>query len=91
VNLSTPGLDLVEDAISDGFAAIGWDESMARSCAILGISHGLRGLPGQGTTFPLRRLRSLYEKDFRRYIRGRVDRRIVRFDLGAAGIRSAWW
>jgi hypothetical protein len=52
VNLSTPGLDLVEDAISDGFAAIGRDESMARSCAILGISHGLRGLPGQGTTCP---------------------------------------
>ena len=52
MNLSTPGLDLVEDAISDGFGAIGWDESMARSCAILGISHGLRGLPGQGTTSP---------------------------------------
>jgi hypothetical protein len=35
VNPSTPGLDLVEDAISDGLAAIGWDESMARRCEIL--------------------------------------------------------
>jgi predicted secreted protein len=59
VNLSTPGLDLVEDAISDGFAAIGWDESMARLCEILGISHGLRGLLGQGTTSSRRRLASL--------------------------------
>ena len=37
------------------------------------------------------RVRSLYEKDFRRYIRRRVDPRIVRSDLGAPGIRSAWW
>ncbi len=36
------------------------------------------------------RLRSLYEKDFRRDIRGRVARRTVRSDLGAPGIRSAW-
>jgi hypothetical protein len=37
------------------------------------------------------RLGSLHEMGFRRYIRGRVDRRIVRSDLGAPGIRSAWW
>src|ERR1700739_4260813 len=51
----------------------------------------LRGLAGQGVTSPLRRLASLYEKGVRCYIRARVDRRTVRSDLGAPGIRSAWW
>jgi hypothetical protein len=40
---------------------------------------------------PSRRVGSLYEKGFRRYIRARVDRRGVRSGLGAPGIRSAWW
>ena len=44
-----------------------------------------------GATSPLRRVASPYEKDFRRYIRGRVARRSVRSDLGAPGIRGAWW
>jgi hypothetical protein len=48
-----------------------------------------RSICYQGATSPLRRLASLYEKGFRRHIRGRVDRRIVRSDLGAPGIRSA--
>src|SRR3984957_14812941 len=39
---------------------------------------------------PLRHVASLYEKGFRRYIRGRIDRRSVRSDLGAPGIRRAW-
>jgi hypothetical protein len=39
----------------------------------------------------IRCVRSLYEKDFRHYVRGRVDCRSVRPDLGAPGIRSTWW
>src|SRR5271169_6841785 len=62
-----------------------------RSDEILGISHGARGLLGHGTTSPLRHVASPYEKGLRRYPRGRGARRDVRSDLGAAGIRSAWW
>src|SRR5690348_14223001 len=45
----------------------------------------------KGSTSPLRRVGSLYAKGFRRYIRGWVDCRSVRSDLGAPGIWSAWW
>src|ERR1700758_2276533 len=44
-----------------------------------------------GATSALRYVVFLYEKGFRRCICGRGDCHAVRSDLGASGIRCAWW